>query len=161
MEKKCFKCGEIKSLDNFYKHKKMPDGHLNKCKSCCKQYQKRRNAILSEDPEWMESERERQREKYQRLNYKGKQLEWNSKKPWKKTSTYKNLSRKFKTPKGIELHHWNYNDEFLEDVFFLSASEHKKVHTKIVLDFEMKMFRDMDGNLLDTKEKHKKIIESI
>lgn len=34
--KKCFKCGIEKSLDNFYKHKKMSDGRLNKCKECTK-----------------------------------------------------------------------------------------------------------------------------
>lgn len=32
--KKCFKCGKEKELESFYKHPKMMDGHLGKCKSC-------------------------------------------------------------------------------------------------------------------------------
>jgi hypothetical protein len=34
MNKKCFKCNKIKSIDLFYKNKRLTNGYLGKCKEC-------------------------------------------------------------------------------------------------------------------------------
>lgn len=39
--KKCFKCGKIKPLEDFYANAGMLDGHLNKCKDCIKAYSRK------------------------------------------------------------------------------------------------------------------------
>lgn len=36
MQKKCFKCQQVKDIDRFYKHPQMKDGHLGKCVECAK-----------------------------------------------------------------------------------------------------------------------------
>jgi hemerythrin len=153
LTKVCFKCNSQKEFKDFYKHPKTKDGYLGKCKICTKLDSKIISQKLVSTTEGLEKERQRHREKYIRLNYKEKQKVWNEKRPYSKSCLYKNLSKKLKTEKGIELHHWNYSEKYIEDVFFLKIKEHRQAH-KYLIKTEKNIFSDLNGNLLDTREKH-------
>lgn len=151
--KTCFKCGEEKPLNEFYKHPRMADGHLNKCKACCRADASVNLAKKSNDIEWRRKERARGREKYRRLGYRIKK---------RKHDEMSNVSRFYRslglTLQGCELHHWNYN--FLKDVIALPISIHRKLHALLSYDEESKCFYH-EGKLLTKKQDHINLIKSI
>lgn len=146
--KKCFKCGLEKPLSEYYVHKKMADGHLGKCKICTRNDTKKDYEIKSLNPEFIESERIRTRERNKRLGY-GKK---NKDKYFYQTAEYKNLNRQNNVPKGFEIHHWNY--KLLNNFFILKRNQHKKAHTFIKRNTNEFVFMNDLGEFLDTREKH-------
>jgi hypothetical protein len=156
--KKCFKCSAIKPVSEFYKHKQMRDGFLNKCKDCSKAQSKDRIDKMKLNPEWVQAERTRGRKKYFRLyrftskaNSQAVRTHF-AKYPEKKVAN--SLSWNVKAPKGKEKHHWSYCFEHVRDVIFLTKLQHNKLHRYMVYDQERMMYRTLKGVLLDTKEKH-------
>ncbi|HAY3553731.1 hypothetical protein [Elizabethkingia meningoseptica] len=161
--KTCFKCNIEKQINEFYKHKKMGDGHLNKCKTCTKNDNKNRFLVLSEDPIWVEKEKERHREKYHRLNYKDRhkpsaenQKLNNSKHKGKYTEKYfaHIASQRIKKGKNMQNHHWSYNKEHWKDVIPLTINDHNLLHRFMIYDKSIFMYRSLEGVLLDSKQSH-------
>jgi hypothetical protein len=166
VKKRCFKCKKNKLLSEFYKHKAMADGHLNKCKDCTKLDAKiRYNKLIETDPEFIIKERKRGREKAIRLNYNKKypnkkdgfSKKWINNNPEKRKVHHaiRNIPRKIKKS---HFHHWNYNKGFEKDVIELTNKQHRKAHRFLVYDKLELMYRAQSGVLLDTIEKHSNYI---
>lgn len=69
MDKKCFKCGGIKPLTEYYKHSQMKDGHVNKCKECNKKDVAEHRAANLEKIRAYDRERGNRQTKEYRDNY--------------------------------------------------------------------------------------------
>lgn len=162
--KECFKCNQTKPLTHFYKHSQMGDGHLNKCKDCTKKDVAERLNYKMQDESFREMELARQRGKYYRLGYKEKHKptyeakkavmeRYNAKYPEKVRAKIKSQRVKKSNPEN-HLHHWSYNPVHYKDVIELKPQNHSTAHRFLDYDKTHKMYRTVDGELLDSKMKH-------
>jgi hypothetical protein len=147
----------------------MSDGHLNKCKDCTKKDTKERTDQLASDPEWVESEKKRHRDKYYRLGYKEKhkpspQKRKKADRRWKEKYPEKIIASGKCTclsKPGLNIHHWSYNEAHYKDILYLTMEMHNKLHSFLTYDQPKKMYRTKEGVLLDTKDKHLAYYEQI
>lgn len=153
-EKECFKCNTVKPLSEFYKHDKMGDGHLGKCKDCTKRDSHLNLKNKLKDPEWAWKEKERHRKKTIKYRDDGRAKKYkklNQTQGVKKRACNKS-SRIKVSIKGNQKHHWSYNEEHWKDIIEVTKENHYKIHRYTVYDPERLMFRTLHGVLLDTRE---------
>ena len=127
----CFKCHRELPLSDFYKHKQMADGYLNKCKSCTK------NDSTSHRNKNIEKIRELDRNRGNRQP-KGYLKEWREKYPnkYKSHNMVNNAIRDLKIKKqgceecGKKAH--AHHDDYLYPltIRWLCAAHHKQWHEK-------------------------------
>jgi len=148
--KKCFKCNTEKSLDDFYKHSQMKDGHVNKCKECNKKdvsenYFKRHDYYIEYDNSRIDNPQRREyrknHAKYMRDNFPEKVKEYHKKYDKKKKYSTTLVHRAVQKDKIKKLpcevcgdlksegHHENYDKPL--QVKWLCRTHHMLRHREI------------------------------
>ena len=133
--KTCFKCGAEKPLTEYYRHKQMGDGHLNKCKCCTKMDVRARRfaprfreKVLSYDrqrgsrqgPDYREAHREYREEEY-KARHKLSNAVRDGKMQRRDRCQHCHVSGV-----RIEGHHEDYSKPF--DVVWLCVPCHRQLH---------------------------------
>lgn len=167
LQKVCFHCKQDKPLKEFYKHPKMPDGHVNKCKVCSKEYAKGNYKSNTLKSGFYDKERSRWKRRYRKKNEsRGKPVQDQLPKIYSETwrNFFEKYPEKYKAynaaqnikvkVKGNHKHHWSYSNNNLKDIIELSQKDHVFAHTKIYYDQNLLCFRGLDGTILDTRESH-------
>jgi len=139
--KECFKCSQTKELNEFYAHKRMSDGHLNKCKDCTKKDVRDRYY----DPESRERIRIYEQNRFKKKERKEKirqyQMSMRHRDPKKsrirqKTTRWIREGKIKKNPCEVcgdtksQAHHLTYDDPL--DIKWLCFKHHREQHGQIV-----------------------------
>ena len=136
--KSCIQCKTVKSIEEFYQHKKMLDGRLNKCKSCCVEYAKERRINFPEISKAIDKRKShtQQRKKWV-LEYQKKTRSLNKQKYFARTKV-SNSIRCGKLIKGpcvkcgsnnAQAHHPDYSQPL--NVIWLCIKHHFEHHNNI------------------------------
>lgn len=148
----------------------MKDGKMNECIECVKKRVAKRETELRKNPEYLEKDRKRGRDKYYRLNYSERKptpedkkriiLNYENKYPEKKKAV--SATKNMKRPKGYSLHHWSYNQQHWTDVIKLKKSDHYLLHRFIEYDQNIFLYRNKKtGEILDSKESHIELLKQV
>ena len=150
-KKQCKLCLEEKPMIEFYKHKRMADGHLNFCKKCKRDYAAKRRIINLSDSEWAKKEADRQIEKQRNRNVLFHE----------KVAAH-NACRNMRIKTNSHLHHWSYLKEHRTDVFEMDLKTHNLIHCYMKYDQERMMYRSIETmELIDSREKAEKFYDYI
>ncbi len=136
--KVCFKCDKEKPVEEFYKHERMPDGYLGKCKECTK------SDVRKNYSDKREQYAEYERERFKRPERKAKAIEYQRQRREKNPEKYKattavgNAIRDGRLKKQpcevcgtgkVQAHHDDYEKPL--DVRWLCRKHHLQVHGKV------------------------------
>ena len=153
MEKKCFCCGQTKPIVDFYKHSKMSDGYLNKCKECVKAYvikQRHKNIEYYREydrkramlPHRVQARAEYIRTDRGKIAHSGATTAWMRQHPNRRAAShilnnalkYKKIIRQpcFICGARAHAHHPDYDRPL--DVVWLCPKHHKEAHALVTSD---------------------------
>ena len=147
--KTCFVCKIEKELSEFYRHKKMADGYLGKCRACHRAAISANIERRKQDPMWLVKERERCRIKIAAARASGRykdspnsraaRIAWSKRNRHKRNAQLKArraiprtvatiCQRCGKVPKLLHRHHPDYSKPL--EILWLCPACHGLVHRK-------------------------------
>ena len=139
----CKWCQTEKPIEEFYKHSRMADGHLNKCKTCCYEWTMQyRQTPAGKATRAKEKQYPESKKKYKKSE-KGREAEKKHKLQPDRQAAKGAVAYAIRTGKLIRLpcevcgdpkshgHHWSYAKEHRLDVKWLCPTHHNEEHRRL------------------------------
>jgi hypothetical protein len=148
-KKRCFRCNQVKQIEEFYRGRRMADGHLNKCKECTKRDVSKNYRVRKLQYMAYEQERNRRPERKEKALEYQKTRRANNPNKYKAHCTVNNALRDGNLTKQpcevcgnprVEAHHDDYTKPL--DVRWLCFEHHRQIHGQEV--FMCQVLKDAD-----------------